>query len=164
MLGMSTLCTWHRNTASIASIADKNDNSEFVLQRDGEGVVVNSACVAQSGEWVSPYDNAVFTNSSKVDIDHMVPLKNAWIVSCLSTTVHLALFSLLSIALHALPQMQYGNHITYTHNINSPVPQPGPPASAKASPTTLPAPSFGPFPHLQTAPRATRAPISGSPP
>lgn len=59
------------------------NNSEYVLKRDGTGVVVNSACTAQSGDWISPYDNAAFTNASKLDIDHMVPLKNAWIVSLL---------------------------------------------------------------------------------
>lgn len=55
--------------------------SEFVLQRDGTNVVVNNACVAQSGTWRSPYDAESTTNASDLDIDHMVPLKNAWIVS-----------------------------------------------------------------------------------
>ncbi|KAL6898988.1 hypothetical protein GGI43DRAFT_407549 [Trichoderma evansii] len=68
------------------NIIDTCDAREFVLKRDGEGVVVNSACVAQSGEWISPYDNAVITNASKVDIDHMVPLKNAWISGASSWT------------------------------------------------------------------------------
>ncbi|KAM0525403.1 hypothetical protein ACHAPE_000107 [Trichoderma viride] len=61
------------------TISGTCDAREFVLKRDGEGVVVNSACTAQSGDWISPYDNAKFTNASKLDIDHMVPLKNAWI-------------------------------------------------------------------------------------
>ncbi|TPX11807.1 uncharacterized protein E0L32_007544 [Thyridium curvatum] len=52
---------------------------EFVLKRDGSGVVVNSACQATSGSWTSPYDGATWTAASDVDIDHMVPLKNAWI-------------------------------------------------------------------------------------
>lgn len=54
--------------------------SEVVLQRDGTNVVVNSACAATSGSWFSPYDGATWTAASDVDIDHMVPLKNAWIV------------------------------------------------------------------------------------
>lgn len=54
--------------------------SEYVLQRDGTNVVVNSACTATSGTWYSPYDGATWTAASDVDIDHMVPLKNAWIV------------------------------------------------------------------------------------
>lgn len=55
--------------------------SEYVLKRDGTSVVVNSACTATSGSWFSPYDGATWTAASDVDIDHMVPLKNAWIVS-----------------------------------------------------------------------------------
>lgn len=63
------------------------DLSEFVLERDGTNVVVNNACVAQSGSWRSKYDGETTTNASDLDIDHMVPLKNAWIVSdCLTST------------------------------------------------------------------------------
>lgn len=57
-----------------------NSPSEYVLQRDGTNVVTNSACAATSGTWVSPYDGATWTAASDVDIDHMVPLQNAWIV------------------------------------------------------------------------------------
>ena len=63
-----------------------------MLKRDGEGVQVNNACEAQSGSWISPYDNASFTNASSLDIDHMVPLKNARIVSSPS------IFSMVSIS------------------------------------------------------------------
>ncbi|KAL2210913.1 hypothetical protein CC79DRAFT_1366288 [Sarocladium strictum] len=59
---------------------------EFVLQRDGTNVVVNNACVAQSGTWRSPYDAESTTNASDLDIDHMVPLKNAWISGAASWT------------------------------------------------------------------------------
>ncbi|KAK4239559.1 hypothetical protein C8A03DRAFT_14044 [Achaetomium macrosporum] len=52
---------------------------EYVLKRDGTNVVTNSACTATSGTWFSPYDGATWTAASDVDIDHMVPLKNAWI-------------------------------------------------------------------------------------
>ncbi|KAI1048593.1 hypothetical protein LB506_002519 [Fusarium annulatum] len=47
--------------------------------RDGTNVVTNSACAATSGTWKSPYDGATWTQASDIDIDHMVPLKNAWI-------------------------------------------------------------------------------------
>ncbi|KAL7938895.1 hypothetical protein V8C35DRAFT_289484 [Trichoderma chlorosporum] len=59
---------------------------EWVLERDGEDVQVNNACVAQSGTWISPYDGASFTSASSLDIDHMVPLKNAWISGASSWT------------------------------------------------------------------------------
>ncbi|AEO69683.1 uncharacterized protein THITE_2131267 [Thermothielavioides terrestris NRRL 8126] len=55
------------------------DTREFVLKRDGTNVVTNSACTATSGTWFSPYDGATWTAASDLDIDHMVPLKNAWI-------------------------------------------------------------------------------------
>jgi hypothetical protein len=52
---------------------------ESVLKRDGRGVVVTSACAPTSGSWPSPYDGATWSAPSDVDIDHVVPLKNAWI-------------------------------------------------------------------------------------
>lgn len=58
--------------------------SEYVLKRDGTNVQTNSDCTAASGTWFSPYDGATWSAGSDVDIDHMVPLKNAWIVSPLS--------------------------------------------------------------------------------
>lgn len=51
---------------------------EVVLKRDGTNVVQDSSCVAVSGRWYSPFDGAVWTAASDVDIDHMVPLSNAW--------------------------------------------------------------------------------------
>lgn len=51
-----------------------------MLKRDGTNVQVNAACTATSGSWFSPYDGATWTAAADVDIDHMVPLKAAWIV------------------------------------------------------------------------------------
>lgn len=31
-----------------------------------------------SGRWVSVYDDKTFTDASGLDIDHLVPLANAW--------------------------------------------------------------------------------------
>ncbi|KIM37489.1 hypothetical protein M413DRAFT_275443 [Hebeloma cylindrosporum] len=55
------------------------DTRETVLKRDGTNVVTDSACKALSGNWVSPYDNVPTTLASDLDIDHLVPLKEAWI-------------------------------------------------------------------------------------
>jgi hypothetical protein len=55
-----------------------------VLKRDGTGVSVGSDCYPTSGTWTSPYDGGKWTQASDLDIDHMVPLKNAWIVSFFS--------------------------------------------------------------------------------
>jgi hypothetical protein len=60
------------------TISGTCNTRETVLKRDGTGVVVDSACAATSGKWYSPYDGATWTAASDVDIDHVVPLKNAW--------------------------------------------------------------------------------------
>ncbi|SNT64948.1 Protein of unknown function [Asanoa hainanensis] len=58
--------------------AGKNcDVRDTVLSRDGTGVEV-SGCNVVGGRWDSVYDNKVLTDPSGVDIDHMVPLANAW--------------------------------------------------------------------------------------
>lgn len=51
---------------------------ESVLMRDGTNVVTDSSCAATSGRWYSPYDGATWTAASDVDIDHIVPLAEAW--------------------------------------------------------------------------------------
>ncbi|WP_031476325.1 HNH endonuclease family protein [Streptomyces bicolor] len=51
---------------------------EVVLKRDGTNVVQDSSCAATSGSWFSPYDGATWTAASDVDIDHLVPLAEAW--------------------------------------------------------------------------------------
>jgi hypothetical protein len=49
-----------------------------VLKRDGQGVSVGSDCRIGQGSWFSPYDGKTVTNPQDLDIDHMVPLANAW--------------------------------------------------------------------------------------
>ncbi|WP_329421473.1 HNH endonuclease family protein [Streptomyces sp. NBC_01693] len=51
---------------------------EVVLKRDGTGVVQDSSCAATSGSWYSEYDGATWTAAADLDIDHMVPLAEAW--------------------------------------------------------------------------------------
>ncbi|GGW39195.1 hypothetical protein GCM10010503_14330 [Streptomyces lucensis JCM 4490] len=51
---------------------------ETVLKRDGSGVVTDSSCAATSGSWYSQYDGATWTAASDLDIDHLVPLAEAW--------------------------------------------------------------------------------------
>ena len=60
------------------TISGACNTRETVLKRDGTGVVTDSACASTSGTWLSPYDGATWTAASDVDIDHMVPLSNAW--------------------------------------------------------------------------------------
>lgn len=51
---------------------------EQVLKRDGTNVVVGSDCSPTSGRWYSPYNGVTETAASDVDIDHIVPLAEAW--------------------------------------------------------------------------------------
>ncbi|MEW1694845.1 HNH endonuclease family protein [Streptomyces sp. NPDC101490] len=51
---------------------------ETVLKRDGVNVVTDAACASVSGSWYSEYDGATWTAASDLDIDHMVPLAEAW--------------------------------------------------------------------------------------
>ncbi|MFI1990400.1 HNH endonuclease family protein [Actinoplanes sp. NPDC020271] len=60
------------------TISGTCNTRETVLKRDGSDVVVSSACAATSGSWYSPYDGATWTAASDLDIDHVVPLAEAW--------------------------------------------------------------------------------------
>jgi hypothetical protein len=60
------------------TITGSCNTREQVLKRDGSNVVVNSSCAATSGSWYSPFDGTTWTSASDVDIDHMVPLAEAW--------------------------------------------------------------------------------------
>lgn len=39
---------------------------------------VKTGCVIVGGQWLSVYDNVTVTDASKLDVDHMVPLAEAW--------------------------------------------------------------------------------------
>jgi hypothetical protein len=54
------------------------DTREVVLKRDGVNVTTDDRCKAVGGSWVSPYDNRTTTDPDSLDIDHLVPLANAW--------------------------------------------------------------------------------------
>ncbi|KAH9063391.1 hypothetical protein EDB87DRAFT_179140 [Lactarius vividus] len=68
------------------TISGTCDTRETVLKRDGTSVVTDSACSAVSGHWSSPYDGVTTTDSSSFDIDHLVPLKEAWVSGARSWT------------------------------------------------------------------------------
>jgi len=62
---------WH-------DVGSSCNTREAVLKRDGDGVEVGSDCYPTSGSWTSPYDGETWTAPGDVDIDHMVPLADAW--------------------------------------------------------------------------------------
>ncbi|KAG8761602.1 hypothetical protein FRC12_009379 [Ceratobasidium sp. 428] len=68
------------------TISGNCDTRETILKRDGTNVVTDSACAATSGTWYSVYDGATWADKSDVDIDHMVPLKEAWVSGARSWT------------------------------------------------------------------------------
>lgn len=58
--------------------AGKNCNvRDTVLRRDGTDVKL-SGCNVVGGRWNSGYDNRAISDPADLDIDHMVPLANAW--------------------------------------------------------------------------------------
>ena len=62
--------------------ADKDgcDTREEVLIIESTSTAQVDAygCKVVEGNWLSPYDNMAHTNPSELDIDHMIPLKEAW--------------------------------------------------------------------------------------
>src|SRR3569833_822455 len=62
------------------------DTREQVLKRDGKDVTTNADCAPKSGTWVSEYDGETWKKASDVDIDHMVPLGQAWVSGAKSWT------------------------------------------------------------------------------
>jgi hypothetical protein len=54
------------------------DVRDTALIRDGEGVQIDADCSVTAGTWLDPYTGQTLTNSSEIDIDHVVPLANAW--------------------------------------------------------------------------------------
>ena len=62
-----------------STVSSPCDTRETVLQRDGTGVQVDpSDCSADAGSWYSVYDGVWVEDSGSVDIDHIVPLAEAW--------------------------------------------------------------------------------------
>jgi hypothetical protein len=50
-----------------------------VLIRDGLDAMADAGCTITAVHWRSVYDGLIFTVKSRVDIDHVVPLGNAWV-------------------------------------------------------------------------------------
>ncbi len=55
-----------------------NTRAEVLIAESQTAVTRTGTCTITSGRWYSPYDQATWTNPSDVDIDHMVPLAEAW--------------------------------------------------------------------------------------
>src|ERR687889_2911660 len=57
---------------------DSCDAREAALIRDGEDVEMGSGCKVNSGTWYDPYTDRTYSDPQDLDIDHVVPLANAW--------------------------------------------------------------------------------------
>jgi 5-methylcytosine-specific restriction endonuclease McrA len=54
------------------------DVRDLALIRDGKGVEIDGECSITAGTWLDPYTGRTMDDPSEVDIDHVVPLANAW--------------------------------------------------------------------------------------
>lgn len=55
-----------------------NTRMEVLIAESRTPVVRTGKCTIVSGSWLSYYDQVTWTAPSDVDIDHMIPLKEAW--------------------------------------------------------------------------------------
>lgn len=56
---------------------DCEDTRAEVLIRQST-TIVGGKCSVKTGTWTSMYDGVVVTSASRLDVDHVVPLKEAW--------------------------------------------------------------------------------------
>ena len=54
------------------------DARDAALIRDGREERVDAYCDVASGSWFDPYGGQTYTDPEDIDIDHIVPLANAW--------------------------------------------------------------------------------------
>jgi uncharacterized protein DUF1524/excalibur calcium-binding domain-containing protein len=66
------------------------DVRDTALIRDGKGVRIDEECSITAGTWLDPYTGKTLTDSSEVDIDHVIPLANAWRSGASSTAWSMA--------------------------------------------------------------------------
>lgn len=51
---------------------------EMIIRDTGSQVAVDEECRAVRGSWYSVYDGKMITNANELEIDHIVPVKEAW--------------------------------------------------------------------------------------
>ena len=55
------------------------DTRDVVLKRQGHDVKATSDCKIYNGSWTSPYNGKTYTDPQAIQIDHVVPLADAWL-------------------------------------------------------------------------------------
>ncbi len=53
--------------------------AEVLKLESASAVSAHGSCTIDTGSWYSAYDGTWFTNAGDIDIDHFVPLKEAWV-------------------------------------------------------------------------------------
>ncbi len=64
------------------------DTRGLVLQRDSKDAVAVVNCRVMQGRWLDPYTEKTFESSSQIQIDHVVPLKHAYMTGAFEWTNH----------------------------------------------------------------------------
>ncbi|GIU54713.1 hypothetical protein NicSoilC12_04620 [Arthrobacter sp. NicSoilC12] len=59
---------------------DCQNTRQEVLVQESKGAVsyTSRGCVASAGRWVTSWDNGVHTSAAEVEVDHLVPVHEAW--------------------------------------------------------------------------------------
>ena len=55
-----------------------NTRAEVLMMESQSAVTTRGRCTVSTGQWVSAYDEVTLTDASGLDIDHFVPLNEAW--------------------------------------------------------------------------------------
>jgi hypothetical protein len=55
-----------------------NTRNEVLIEEAVKKPKIGAKCQLKGGSWLSPYDGKNYSNPSKLDIDHLVPLSEAW--------------------------------------------------------------------------------------
>lgn len=55
-----------------------NTRAEVLIMESQSAVTTRGRCTVSTGQWVSAYDGATLTDAGDLDIDHFVPLNEAW--------------------------------------------------------------------------------------
>jgi hypothetical protein len=55
-----------------------NTRAEVLMSESSTSTTHSSTCTIRRGKWWSAYDNRTITSASSLDIDHFVPLSEAW--------------------------------------------------------------------------------------
>jgi hypothetical protein len=55
-----------------------NTRKEVLIAEVDSELTISGSCVLSGGRWYSYYDRRVWSDQGRIDIDHMVPLAEAW--------------------------------------------------------------------------------------